>query len=263
MVGQEQGDGEGLLVVGQGDAHVMAAWPDVQGIGFDLETAVGGRRDFQFLVGMIQEVGALAQVGAQAHRRAQRRTGTVGADQRHEIDGMAGAVAVVDEGGDAALEIHRVQLAVEMQRGTGPFGQIEQGDVEIAAVHRPDHFRVVTAVALQLRLAVARMDHAPAHHHRLFHHRFVGIGLAQRVAPAFGQCQVDRAPTRVTLEARVAAFLVDIHPPALAGQQGGQQGAGQAGADDGEGTVVGCAHRLLRIRRRARSPLPRRSGRHP
>src|SRR5690606_37960041 len=60
--GHEQGDGEGALVVGQGDAHVATARPDVQRVGLDPEATVGRRRDFQFLVAVFQPLGALAQV---------------------------------------------------------------------------------------------------------------------------------------------------------------------------------------------------------
>jgi hypothetical protein len=41
LVGQEQGDGEGLLDVRQRDAHVAAARPDVQRVRFDAEAAIG------------------------------------------------------------------------------------------------------------------------------------------------------------------------------------------------------------------------------
>src|SRR3546814_15404295 len=52
--GHEQGDGEGALVVGQGDAHVASARPDVQRVGLDAEAAVAGRRDFELLVAMAE-----------------------------------------------------------------------------------------------------------------------------------------------------------------------------------------------------------------
>lgn len=102
-------------------------------------------------------------------------------------------VAVVDEAGIAGIEIDRVQAAVEMHLRAGIFGQLQQRGVEVLAVDRPDHFAVVAAVALQLRRALARVHHAPAHHHRLGHDRVFDPGLAQRIAAAFGQGQVDRA----------------------------------------------------------------------
>ncbi|MCY1451318.1 hypothetical protein D9M71_681780 [compost metagenome] len=148
-------------------------------------------------------------------------------------------VAVVDEAGIAGIEIDRVQAAVEMHLRTGIFGQLQQRGVEVLAVDRPDHFAVVAAVALQLRLALARVHHAAAHHHRLGHHRVFDPGLAQRVAAAFGQGQVDRAAGLVIGDARIAAAFVKGDPPALAGQQDGQQGAGQACADDAQGAMGG------------------------
>src|SRR3546814_6790403 len=76
--GHEQGDGEGALVVGQGDAHVASARPDVQRVGLDAEAAVAGRRDFELLVAMAEPLGALAKVAALAHLRSQRGAGEIG-----------------------------------------------------------------------------------------------------------------------------------------------------------------------------------------
>jgi len=126
-----------------------------------------------------------------------------------------------------------------MDRGAGALRQIEQGQVEVGAMDRPDHLAVVAAIGLQLLAAFEEVDHAPAHHHRAGHHRVFGIGLAQRMAAAFGQGQVDRAARFVALDARVAAALVDGDLPALAREQDGQQRAGQAGADDRDG-ARGC-----------------------
>src|SRR3546814_7649879 len=55
---------------------------------------------------------------------------------------------------------------------------------------------------------------------------------------AFGQCKVDRTASGVTMQARVAAALEHLDAPAAPGEQGGEQGAGEAGADDGEGFWV-------------------------
>src|SRR3546814_19177743 len=55
---------------------------------------------------------------------------------------------------------------------------------------------------------------------------------------ACGQCKVDRTASGVTMQARVAAALEHLDAPAAPGEQGGEQGAGAAGADDGEGFWV-------------------------
>src|SRR3546814_20747578 len=70
--GHEQGDGEGAHVVGQGDAHVASARPDVQRVGLDAEAAVAGRRDFELLVAMAEPPGALHPDAPLAHLRLQR-----------------------------------------------------------------------------------------------------------------------------------------------------------------------------------------------
>jgi hypothetical protein len=116
-------------------------------------------------------------------------------------------------------------------------GRVEQGDVELAAADRPDDLAVVAPVALQLLAAVGEMHHAPAHHHRLAQHGLGGAGFAQRVQAAFGQGKVDRPPPGITRHPRVAAALEHLHLPSAPRQQGREQGAGQARADDGERAV--------------------------
>jgi hypothetical protein len=241
LVGQEQGHGEGAFVVGQGDAHVAAARPDVQGVGFDPEAAIRRRRDLQFLVGVAERCVALAEVGTGGHGRAQRRTGAVRAEQGGEGVRVPAAVAVVDEARGPVIEIDRVQPPVEVQARTRGLGRVQQGDVELAAADRPDHLAVVPAVALQLLAAIGEMHHAPAHHHRLAQHRLGGPGLAQRVQAALGQRQVDRAPAGIAGHPRIATALEHVDLPAAPRQQRRQERAGEARADDGQGPVRGHA----------------------
>lgn len=215
LVGQEQGDGEGAFVVGQGDAHVVATGPDMQCVALDAEATVGGRRDLQLLVGVVEEGDILAQRRAPVHRRAQRRPCAVGTDQGIEVDVVRAVVAIIDEARMASIEINGVQAAVEVHGGAGPFGQLQQRGVQVTAVDRPDHLAVVAAVALQLRRAVARVHHAAAHHHRAGHHFVFHAGLAQCIAPALGQRQVDRAAALVVGHARITAAFVQGDAPAL------------------------------------------------
>src|SRR3546814_1950495 len=77
----EQGDGESALVVGQGDAHVAPARPDVQRVGFDAEAAVARGRDLELLVAVVEPFGALAEIMAGSHLRAQRGACAVAAEQ--------------------------------------------------------------------------------------------------------------------------------------------------------------------------------------
>jgi len=211
----------------------------MQRVGLDAEAAVGGRRDFQFLVAVVQPFGALAQRLHFRHFRAQGGAGAVRADQRMERP--LHLLLVVAEGGDAVDEVHPLQCVVEVHARAVGFGDGQQHDVQLAAVDRPDHFRIVAAVALQAGLAVQRMHVAATHHHRLLQDRVVGTGLAQCVQSAFGQGEVDRATAGVAVHARVAASLEHVHRPAAPGQQDGEQGAGQAAADDGD--IALSAHR--------------------
>ena len=55
---------------------------------------------------------------------------------------------------------------------------------------------------------------------------------------AFCQRQVDRTAAFVGAHARVRSLFEDIHRPAAAGEQGRQQGAGQARARDGDSTAA-------------------------
>ena len=105
---------------------------------------------------------------------------------------------------------------MEVHGGAGLFGQFQQRGVQVAAVDRPDHFAVITAIALQLRFAVAWVHHAAAHHHRARHDLVFHTGLAQRVAPTLGQRQVDRASALVVGHAWIAAAFVQGDAPALA-----------------------------------------------
>ncbi len=232
IVGQEQGDGEGSLGVGQGNAHVAAARPDVQGVRLDAEPAVGRRRDLKFLVAVAQRLEALAQRSHRRHRRAQRRTRAVGADQHRRLDhaGIAGATALQPR--QTRFEVGAHQALVEVKARACGLRGVEQGRVEPAAVHRPDHLAVVTAVAQQVGRAVEVVDHAAAHHHRLRQNRALEPRDAQRVHAAFGQREVDRATALVPGHARVRAPLEHLHAQSAAGQQGGQQCSGQTGACD-------------------------------
>ncbi|MNN34844.1 hypothetical protein D3C81_1486720 [compost metagenome] len=207
----------------------------MQRIAFNQEAAVRAGRDFQFLVRMVEELGTLAQRRFAVHCRTQRRAGTIGADQgRVEMDVVCLVVTVIDEACVAGIEIDRVQATVEMEARAGFFGQLQQGGVEVLAMHRPDHFAVIASVTLQLRFSAARMHHAPAHHHGLGHDRVFHAGLTQCIAPALGQGQIDGATRLIVGDARITAAFVERDLPALTGQQNGQEGTGQAGADDGE-----------------------------
>jgi len=204
----------------------------VQCVGLDPEAAVGRRRDLEFLVAVPEPFRAFAQAGIQRHPRPQRGAGAVAAEEGGECVRVVAAIAA--EGRHAAAEVHLREPAIEVQRRAGGLGGIQQRDVEFAAADRPDHLAVVAPVALQVHFAVQGMDHAPAHHHRAFQHRTVGAGLAQGMQAALGQREVDRAAAGVAVQSRIAAAFEHVDAPAALRQQGGEEGAGQPGADDRE-----------------------------
>ena len=84
------------------------------------------------------------------------------------------------------------------------------------------------------------MHHAAAHHHGLVEHRTVGARGAERMQPAFGEREVDRAPADEPVQARIAPPLEDIDGPTALRQERGEQAAGKAGADEGEVAIHGA-----------------------
>src|SRR5690606_5683933 len=106
-------------------------------------------RDLQFLVAVAQRLEALAQVQALGHGGAQAGAGAVAAEQGLETDLVGGTVVVVDEAGDAGLEVHFQQAPVEVDAGAGRLGGIEHGQVEAAEGQPPDRRAGVAALAQQ------------------------------------------------------------------------------------------------------------------
>ena len=217
-----------LLGVGQRDAHVAAARPDVQGVGFDAEAAVGRRRNLQFLVAVAQRLEALAQRRTcAACACAQGRAGAVGADQRRRSDQRVVAARRGRRRSAAcrASKSTRSRRWSKCRRRARGFGGIEQHDVEPAAMHRPDHFasrrgrsaaagccpssectmrpRIITACAITSSLEA---------------------GQAQRVQAALGQREVDRAAAFVARLARIGALLEHLDLPAARAPAGSRAG---------------------------------------
>src|SRR3546814_4506890 len=123
------------------------------------KAAVLGGRDFQFLVGVLQRVDALAQGGVRVHGPAYRRAGAVGADQNREVHVTALAVVIVDHAQATAIKVDFIDTVMKMDACAGRLGGIEQDMVEPAAMHRVDHFVVVAAVTLQLHAAIRSEEH--------------------------------------------------------------------------------------------------------
>ncbi len=232
---QEQRHRERAFGIRQRDAHVATARPDMQRVRFDAEFAVGCRRYLQFLVAVAQRLEALAEIRHCIDRTTQRRPSTIGADQHIEGVFARSAGAVAGETHCLRIEVHRIEFRVEMEACAGRFGGVEQQQIQSTAMHRPDDFAVILAVALQVGMAVEEMHHPPAHHHRLREYRLVQSRLTQRMQAAFGEREVDRTAAFVTDGARVGAFLEHLDRPSGAREQGGKERTGEACAGDGDG----------------------------
>ena len=194
----------------------------------DAEIAARRGRNLQFLVTVSEWLRALAQVNALADFRTQRRSCTIGPDQGPER--MRVRCTIAEKVGNVTIEIDMFQAAVEMQVRASIFGSIDQRDVEFATADRPDHFRVVPS-ALQLRFPV----------------QWIHMGRASSRMVEYGAPHRHYARPAASASARVIerpqAYPdtgVDTTPNIAAplGQQGGEQGAGKAGADNGD-VVVG------------------------
>ena len=55
---------------------------------------------------------------------------------------------IVNEMNIFIVEIDSFDSLVKRNFCTGSFGRVEQGDIQLATMHRPDHFGIVFAVAL-------------------------------------------------------------------------------------------------------------------
>jgi len=195
VVGQEQRHCEAAFAIRQGNAHVMAAWPDMQRVALDRER--GGRivagRNLQLLVTVPQLLHAFAERRMRVHGGAQGRPGTIGSDHHRRIHRglLAGAVSQAQR---SRFQIGTGQPLVEVHRGACRLGGVQHQGIEAAARHRPDHLGVVHAVALEPAMAGGVVHHSPAHHHGLFEHAVRQSGGAQGVQAALREREVDRAP---------------------------------------------------------------------
>ncbi len=83
-------------------------------------------------------------------------------------------------------------------------------------------------------MAVQMMHHAPAHHHCDRLHPLLQAGYAQAVPTALGQRQIDRPAAEKPGLARVGPPFEDFDGEAALREQGSQQCADEAGADQGD-----------------------------
>ena len=140
FVGQEQRDGEGALGVGQRDAHVAAARPDVQRVGLDAEAAVGAPAGSPVPCSRGRATRSARRGRFAGHRR--RAAPNRRRRRRPATSKRASCVLPSRSSmkrGAARVEIDCVEARDRSAARAGALGGVEQGDVELAAVHRPDH----------------------------------------------------------------------------------------------------------------------------
>ena len=173
---------------------------------------------------MAEFLDTLAERVHRIHRSAQRGTRAIGADRERGDTLMRRTLCIVAKAqGYGFAKVGRFEAPRKMEARAGFLRRIDQCDVETAAADRPDHLTVIAAVAQQFGMAVAMMDHAPAHHHRE-PHDFIGqSGQTQAMQTAFGQREIDRTPARVTGLARIGPALEYANRKPTLRKQGRQQ----------------------------------------
>ena len=104
--GQEQGDGETAVQVGQRDQHVAAPRPDMQGMLLHAMAAVRGGGDGEFLVGVGQDVFHHFHAAMAHQRLAHGRAAAVGGDQGGGVDAVTAPARLFHQADVTRVEVH-------------------------------------------------------------------------------------------------------------------------------------------------------------
>ena len=218
LPGQEQGDGEAAVQVRQGDEHVAAPGPDVQGFLLHPVLPSGAGGDGELLVGMGQDVLPHLHAAMLHQRLAHGGAAAVGGDDGGGADVHALA-SLVHQSQLAALEIHVLATPAEVDAGTSPLGRVHEQHVESRPRHGMDDFRGGAAIEREARASDEVVQHAAAHgDEQLLHFSIQTHGL-QGAYATVGQGQVDGAAGGDRMAAHIRQTLVDFDGEAAARQE--------------------------------------------
>ena len=262
LEGEEERAGEAAVEVGQGDEHVAAAGPDVQGVLLHAEAAALGRRDVEFLVGVVEVVLlVLEAVGGELHLQARGGEGAVGAEDEVGGHGTLLLRLRMLEAGGGRVQVDAGAALVEVDGRARLLGEGHQLAVEQAPAGGVDRLTLF-AVALVAELALHRMQHAAVHGDGHLADRFLDAYALQAAPAAVGEREVDRLARGDVGLPHVGAAFVHGDLVAAADEVDGQEGADQSGTQQGD--VLLCGHDAIgmawSVSRRGRIPGADRSG---
>jgi hypothetical protein len=159
---QEQGGREAAAEVGKSDQHMIAARPDMQGVGFHPEALIFARGDAQFLVAMGERFLLAKARGRLEDGLTDPRLYAVTADDPIEVD--LKFLGVIPQAQPVAFKISALAGVIETDRDpAGRLGGLHEERGEPAARHRVDHLVGFVPVGLEPRGSAFGVDHASAH----------------------------------------------------------------------------------------------------
>ena len=242
--------------VGEGDQHVFAARPDVQGVLIHAPSAgvpaCVGRGDRQLLVSVAEWGLVEASAGPLQDCGANRRGASIGPDEHFVGRGLRQHLPV--------CEIDAADRTSEADRDSaGRFGGIEEERVQALARDGKDDFVRFVAVGNELEPPFLVVKHPSGHRNEggpeALHH----ADLFERRDAAVGEGQVDRAAGggRRRGLSGIRSALEKRHAVSAPGQKNREERAGETGADERDlRGVARCSHRSARRLHRTRSCLP-------
>ncbi len=221
--GEEEGAGEAAVRIGEGDEHVLAAGPNVQGFTFDLMAAVGARGNVQLFVPVVNVLLLVVEAVAALELRAHLGKSAI---RGKNSFALGGDVAVFGgKGGRTSLDIgiHTGMAKVDIHMGMG-FRGLDHESIQTSARYRVNGL-VFLSVGLKAQVARDVVHDASVHRDGFFPNRLRHAHLFQGRPAAVTQGQVDGTPFRLARLAGVGAAFVHVDGVATFGQIQRPQGA--------------------------------------
>ncbi len=210
----------------------------MQRIALDAVRAVPPGRQREFLVAVLEHVFGDAHAELAGHRAPHDGTGAVGGDQRRERLRVRVARDFVEHDEFVALEVERAcRLQEAWLDAVMTLRMIEQYAVQARPRDGVNDFVRPLAVGREREGTVGCVQRAAPHRDQQRLDVLEHAGLAQRMDAAIRQRQVDRAACIHVDLAQVRAAFEHLHLPALPREVDGHQRAGQACAQDRDGSL--------------------------